>query len=224
MIEPIQTESIGWSPLGRLLKRVKLPKNWREMPDDEWDLILKEQASLNTQNAKVIQQHKEALTKAKIDLLTVAKIILGSNSVTLKKVMKSMDLIQIESKNSEPLRFNAEERNKDKQAKAKLAREEEQKIAQTNLIQEAIIFLQERNQVLGKDFTLEKAVMKANKIRYNELVKEKLDSDEGPWECDGCEECGTWDGCEGRCECGNRRVYWESYGDFTDMRIYPESY
>lgn len=26
-------------------------------------------------------------------------------------------------------------------------------------------------------------------------------------------ECIGWDGSSRRCECGNRRVYWEAYGD-----------
>lgn len=26
-------------------------------------------------------------------------------------------------------------------------------------------------------------------------------------------ECGGWDGHDHRCECGNRRVYWETGGD-----------
>lgn len=27
------------------------------------------------------------------------------------------------------------------------------------------------------------------------------------------EVCSGWDGLSHRCECGNRRVYWETYGD-----------
>ncbi len=32
----------------------------------------------------------------------------------------------------------------------------------------------------------------------------------------GCDECGSWDGIDRRCACGNRRVYWEwSSGSFS---------
>lgn len=30
---------------------------------------------------------------------------------------------------------------------------------------------------------------------------------------DDAEECGGWDGFDTRCVCGNRRVFWEAYGD-----------
>lgn len=31
-----------------------------------------------------------------------------------------------------------------------------------------------------------------------------------------CDECGSWDGLDRRCSCGNRRVYWEwSGGSFS---------
>jgi len=29
------------------------------------------------------------------------------------------------------------------------------------------------------------------------------------FEGNNCEECAGWDGLSDRCECGNRRVYWE---------------
>jgi len=37
---------------------------------------------------------------------------------------------------------------------------------------------------------------------------------------DSCENCEGWDGSSHRCECGNRRVSWDSDGDFTNMIIY----
>ena len=32
---------------------------------------------------------------------------------------------------------------------------------------------------------------------------------------DDAEECTGWDGKDRRCDCGNRRVYWATYGDET---------
>jgi hypothetical protein len=32
---------------------------------------------------------------------------------------------------------------------------------------------------------------------------------------DDADECEGWDGVSHRCDCGNRRVYWETFGDAT---------
>lgn len=41
-----------------------------------------------------------------------------------------------------------------------------------------------------------------------------------------CEECAGWDGESRRCECGNRRVYWEAGWDvtFKNMYVFPSVY
>lgn len=41
---------------------------------------------------------------------------------------------------------------------------------------------------------------------------------------DDCEDCAGWDGESRRCECGNRRVGWESQGDFESMHVYGEAW
>lgn len=33
------------------------------------------------------------------------------------------------------------------------------------------------------------------------------------WKEDDEPECSGWDGSDNRCDCGNRRVNWETYGD-----------
>lgn len=49
---------------------------------------------------------------------------------------------------------------------------------------------------------------------WDDCVQPKLDRDEfvefeGDWDCEGCF---GWDGESRRCDCGNRRVYWQWTG------------
>lgn len=57
------------------------------------------------------------------------------------------------------------------------------------------------------------AVLKARKERNSAGLY-----DFDGWNCDDLEDntCGGWDGESRRCECGNRRVYW----DMDDSRTY----
>lgn len=81
------------------------------------------------------------------------------------------------------------------------------------------------------DVSREDAYARANDTRYEELVAETLLS-EGMFDFNGqnCDDwgdgpsCTGWDGESRRCDCGNRRVSWESDGDFRSMYIYGEAY
>ena len=49
-------------------------------------------------------------------------------------------------------------------------------------------------------------------IEAAEAAARDLSNADGFYRFDGdetCEECPGWDGLSRRCECGNRRVYWE---------------
>lgn len=41
---------------------------------------------------------------------------------------------------------------------------------------------------------------------------------------DNCEGCGGWDGKSRRCECGNRRVYWEHDKYKGKVYVYAQAY
>jgi hypothetical protein len=59
----------------------------------------------------------------------------------------------------------------------------------------------------------------ANRTAYELAIDEYSESHYFPISfCgdDDCEDCDGWDGTSRRCECGNRRVYWESEGNFID--------
>lgn len=71
------------------------------------------------------------------------------------------------------------------------------------------------------------AVSVANDVRSAELIAEEKKSDScisfgGDDQC--AAGCYGWDMKDRRCTCGNRRVAWETDGDFTNMRIYAQAY
>jgi hypothetical protein len=67
----------------------------------------------------------------------------------------------------------------------------------------------------------------ATEIAIEEAIKrENLDSNNfmqfsGD---DKCSDCSGWDGKSQRCDCGNRRVSWETDGDFENIIIYAAAY
>jgi hypothetical protein len=110
-------------------------------------------------------------------------------------------------------------------AETKLRKELEAKDAVTKT-EGAILFLQARGKVLGTDFTLTDAIIKATEIKLDEIIKQTVSkgvifSFDGD---DTCEDCTGWDGVSHRCNCGNRRVSWSWSGDYTDLYIYGEAY
>lgn len=59
----------------------------------------------------------------------------------------------------------------------------------------------------------------ANCLAREEKIAEYQDGEEIDIDC--CDDCSIWIKGERRCSCGNRRIYWESTGDFEDMIVYP---
>lgn len=95
---------------------------------------------------------------------------------------------------------------------------------------EAIAWLQSQGKILGTDFTAEGAIEKANDLAYDQEVKRNIESLDGGFtgfdgqNCDG--PCDGWNGVDRRCDCGNRRVYWNA-GDthsFKNPYVYAEAY
>jgi hypothetical protein len=97
------------------------------------------------------------------------------------------------------------------------------------MLQRAVIWLQEKGKILGKDFTLETAFEVSDDIAFQEAVAEAMPADgsfisfAGDDYCDGC---AGWDGKSHRCQCGNRRVAWASSmsHSFENPHVYPEAW
>ena len=86
-------------------------------------------------------------------------------------------------------------------------------------------FLAARGKVVGTDCEAHEAIDVANEIATDEAIAaQKADggfiSFGGD---DNCSGCSGWDMEEHRCECGNRRVGWESHGDFENVTVYAQA-
>lgn len=117
-----------------------------------------------------------------------------------------------------------EAKKKAEQERAIKVREEQAEALQGR----AILWLQAKGKKLGEDFQVSNAIEVANGIAFEEEVAKRqaeggLHSFSGE---DSCENCGGWDGVSRRCECGNRRVSWESgWGhSFENPYIHAEAY
>lgn len=98
-----------------------------------------------------------------------------------------------------------------------LRRNKEAEVNKTKLMEEACVWLAEHGKVLGKDFTLDNAVLTANAIALEKAVEARIKhlDENGEWQSfDGWNcgdlgrDCEGWDGKSNRCDCGNRRVCW----------------
>jgi len=86
-------------------------------------------------------------------------------------------------------------------------------------------FLSARGKVVGKDYEANEAIEVANEIARDEAIAaQKADGGFVSFGGDdNCSGCSGWDMKEHRCECGNRRVGWDSYGDFENMTVYAQA-
>jgi hypothetical protein len=77
---------------------------------------------------------------------------------------------------------------------------------------EAVVWLQARGKVLGKDFLLSTAIYVADSLAFDEEVARLTKNCAGNYidfngqNCEG--PCEGWNGVDRRCACGNRRVCW----------------
>lgn len=87
-------------------------------------------------------------------------------------------------------------------------------------------FLAARGKVVGKDYEAHEALEIANGIAADEAIAAQ--KAEGGFISfggdDTCERCSGWDMESHRCACGNRRVGWDSYGDFENMHVYAQAH
>lgn len=115
-----------------------------------------------------------------------------------------------------------------KEAIAKAEREKEASAKQIELTHRAILWLEKRGKKLNEDFTVANAVDVANNIAMDEEIARQTAAGGLVEFCgsDDCENCGGWDMESRRCECGNRRVSWETgYGhSFENPYICAEAY
>jgi hypothetical protein len=103
---------------------------------------------------------------------------------------------------------------------AELVKKKEQELKKNSKVSAAVKYCLEAGQKLEEDFTLETAISCANEIAREKAIEEAT-AGGVEVEHSSCDECSSWDPQEPRCSCGNRRMYWEDDGDFTNMCVFP---
>ena len=134
-----------------------------------------------------------------------------SFSATLDRVsIATRSLVCLESEFEYADRDAAERAKNEAKAKEDVERLATANIEESRLRTYAVIWLQAKGKVLGKDFEVDTAVETANTIAFEEEITRLTGG--GWYRFDGddcCEDCNGWDGVSHRCDCGNRRMYWE---------------
>lgn len=88
------------------------------------------------------------------------------------------------------------------------------------------VFLSARGKVVGVDYEASEAIDVADEIACDEKIA-ALKQGGGFISFggdDNCENCRGWDMSSHRCDCGNRRVGWDHYGDFERMTVYAQAH
>lgn len=148
---------------------------------------------------------------------------------TIEEVVKRLQCATYAHSRTESYYENIE---REKVKKEKLEQEraliENAKAIQVSHVNLAIEYCLKNQLVFGKDFTVETAVRAADDFAFNLKVQENestIGDDYIEFNGHNCQdECDGWNPKDHRCQCGNRRVSWSSYGSFNDMYIYAEAY
>lgn len=168
-------------------------------------------AHANEKNKTLISAHKELIAKA--------ENLYGENHKTVKYIRAASPALWVIVNWNDFVNTFQSLIDKINQEELKNKNDEEKK----QYLQDAIVWLQERGKTLGTDFTLDSAVYEANRIAVDEAIKKM--NKYGVYHSfggdDNCVNCEGWNGIDKRCECGNRRLYWDHEGDFKNMHIYP---
>lgn len=199
------------------------------------DKLSKEQ---NLENARKIQEKAKDLIKRHEDIIREAKQLSPTFGYNKREYTKNNEPQKIMSRinNLVHAEFDLKstydmrelsQKEKDEKIEKEKKMQEAAKQKQEYL-NNAIKYCLENNLVFGKDFATENATQVAEDMAFNKEVEKRIKDNSGGYfefngqNCDG--PCRGWDGVSHRCDCGNRRVYWQSDGGFKDIYIYGEAY
>ena len=193
---------------------------WENTSVEEAAKMKEENDTCKKNNADVKKAMRE-----KIDvMLDIVKEIWGVKSNAYKYIAKlhvptepwlACDPVEEQKKASQ----DAEKSRIEKERESELIKIRKEKT------ERAIIWLQARGKVLGKDFNIDNAHDVANSIAFDEAV-EKIKGTFISFSGQNCDEpCDGYDGLSNRCQCGNRRVSYvmPDYADFEDMYVDAEA-
>lgn len=180
--------------------------------DEDVEQFARIQREMDDKNALLYSSRLEAYNKAYATLKDVYK----GDGATWTKVSKYLEKNkpQADFQRDVRLRSFLDRRKKLMYKQIKEAFEKRQEQVQADLLAKAIAFLLERGGVLGKTFSAEDAVDKAEAIYYAERMKQQEEIDDVV-DFDQCDYCSSWHTQSNRCSCGNRRVAWAMSEGFS---------
>jgi hypothetical protein len=190
----------------------------RNFSDAELLAMTDEELVRLTQDEALAIEHNRAiradLESKKAEIIRFAESLWGKSA----KIVKALHRESFPQDRWANHASDVRRKVQDLRRKAERARDEVKSEASLKALTErAVIWLQAKGKVLGQDFSLDNALTTANGIASAE--EEKRLAEVGGWHefqgqnCEG--DCAGWDGHSNRCQCGNRRVYWEADIDFT---------
>lgn len=206
----------------RKYPNINVPNNLLNVTDEMLSIWEKENKECEDHNKDLTTQVKEAREK----MISNAVFIWGEKSNVVRYLSKTR--ISLPS-----LTFF--DSIKDKVLKAR--EDEKQRVLNINSQQKlielqgkAVQYLISKGKIINIDFTLDNVLSIANTLAYEEEVyKKQKELAETQTHIDfngsdNCEDCKGWDGSSHRCQCGNRRVGWNSDYTNTDFFLNPHIY
>lgn len=204
---------------------IKVPKTFLEITDEmlfAWE-----------KDNKICEEYNESLrlqlSELKDKMIIDATYIWGERSNVVKYLSKQQihvpQLTYFDSIKKGVLKAREEQ-------KQKLLNIESQKEL-VELQGKAIKYLTEKGKIINVDFKVDDVINIANCIAFEEAIvneQKKLTESQSYINFNGsdyCENCKGWDGVSRRCQCGNRRVGWVSFGNidfFLNPYIYGEAW
>ena len=189
-------------------------KNWPNYDDDVANKIYVDLKVAEGSSSGDIEELKQQVEQNTSNIANNTRDVINVNTNKLDKDTYNTfkDVILQGVSNA---KYNLEKIEEQKKQKNKQE-------AELKLRDEAIQYLIDNQQKYGVDFTAENALEKANKFAFLKKIADTVkDGELHTFSGDGsCENCEGWDGIDKRCQCGNRRVYWEYSGNFKNMNIY----
>ena len=180
-----------------------------------------EAATIEGRNAERLRMRSEA--KQEIETLVARAWPRGSEAH--KTMLRALKKATIER----PLQFVAVlkdvERNAIRQ-REETTRKTTQDAESARMLLAAGAFLSARGKVVGVDYEVHEAIDVANEMACDEEIA-ALKQGGGFISFggdDNCKNCRGWDMSSHRCDCGNRRVGWDHYGDFENMTVYAQAH
>ena len=207
------------------MKKIETPSwqfmGWRDKAADVSDEQIKLWREETDKYNKEISELASEYNKKWLQLIALAKELYGE---------RSKEVSYLNAHGPDPcyrLSYDFERIIEDaKKEKELKERKEKDAVERNELLAKAVLWLKQRGKELGKDYQASDAIMVANDISFEEEIEKmkKLGEYISFSGDDNCENCKGWDGENHSCQCGNRRVSWESGGDFEKPYIYAEAY